>query len=241
MDVTDEKGGDSMSGGNERMPRVTRAIFTAAVVFAFLALGLAAITLRYKVTVLDGSALLLERWTGEATLVHKDGSFTRVEKGRLPGGRVSKGFRLRLPRLRPSETKTPDRVSEKSAGARKETAAAEAAPKRQGELEAKTLPGSGAKALPTLKWADGRLYCRVTLKPYAEGVKRMRSGGRAAFHVDLTDKDGFTVKSFRVPVSDMLLMAGEGDRTGGLEITLSGLLGRAEFLAIRGWTLRQDE
>ena len=202
-----------------------RAIFTAAVVFAFLALGLAAITLRYKVTVLDGSALLLERWTGEATLVHKDGSFTRVEREGCPAGRVIQGVRAAAAEAAAAARRRRRTGFRRKARCPQGDGGGRSRPKNgRVSFEAKTLPGSGAKALPILKWADGRLYCRVTLKPYAEGVKRMRSGGRAAFHVDLTDKDGFTVKSFRVPVSDMLLMAGEGDRTGGLEITLSGLL-----------------
>jgi hypothetical protein len=92
----DPEGGQPMAGEKGRIPWIV------VVALLVIALGIAAVTLRHKVTVIDGTVLLLERWTGRVTLIHKDGSFTRMEKdnkGRTPGLRLSELFKtgIRMP------------------------------------------------------------------------------------------------------------------------------------------------
>jgi hypothetical protein len=95
--VMDPEGGKPMAGEKGRIPWIV------VVALLVIALGIIAVTFRYKMTVIDGTVLVLERWTGRLTLVHKDGSISRLEKGKegkAPGSRsgfgagFSSGFKL---------------------------------------------------------------------------------------------------------------------------------------------------
>jgi hypothetical protein len=68
--------------GGRKMFDMKRVLVLFVVVGFVLILGLFAFSLRYKTTVLNGSVLLIDRWFDRTALIHGDGSFDSIDRGR---------------------------------------------------------------------------------------------------------------------------------------------------------------
>jgi len=72
--------------GDKMIKRSPRIILLFVIIILLLALGLSAFIFRYKATVFDSTVLLIDRWMGDVLVVHRDGTFSRIEIGRAVQG-----------------------------------------------------------------------------------------------------------------------------------------------------------
>ncbi len=72
---------DSRGGPKTSPTRRGRLLILVVFLLLILGFGLSAFIFRYKTTVFNDSVLLIDRWLGDAVILHSDGTFNRVEKG----------------------------------------------------------------------------------------------------------------------------------------------------------------
>jgi hypothetical protein len=247
----DPNGGRTMAGEKGRMPCI---VVTALLV---IALGIVAVTLRYKVTVIDNTVLLLERWTGRVTLIHKDGSFTRMEKGNprsepgfgllklfksggktvpQPGKAVKKGPGTR--QTGSKEAVTPKKSDADSIQKPVKKTASPASPFASGTTTSKDLADTGAKVYSSIKWQEEKVLFQMAIRPYTDGVKKLRREKKEPVCIDLIDEKGVTIQSLTIPAGDMKAVRDENSKITGLEYVNSIPLGRTDFLSIQDWRIR---
>jgi hypothetical protein len=106
-------------------------------------------------------------------------------------------------------------------------------------LESHTLPEyDEARIRVSAHWRSGKSRVHVRIKPVSGNLNEAREDAGNAFHLALTDRGGFTVYQFDVPLSKM---HAEQDQAGNvlyLEYRHTASLSREAFRAIKGWDIR---
>jgi hypothetical protein len=243
----DPKGGQPMADEKGRMPWIV------AVALIVVALGIAAVTLRHKVTVIDGTMLLLERWTGRVTLIHKDGRITKVEKGnpvKGPGFRLSKLFKgggeTGAKTVKGSGGKAargsgslnqPAKAAKKALDA--DQAAVRVSPFASGATTSKELAQTGAKIYSSIKWQGEQAHFQVAIRPYTDELKKLRRDKEEAVRIDLVDGKGAAVLNLTIPLDDMKPVRDDKNKITALEYAKNIPIGRTDFQSIQDWKIRR--
>jgi hypothetical protein len=248
---TDVKGGRPMAGDKGRMP------WPAVAALLVIALGIVAVTLRHRVTVIDGTVLLLERWSGHVTFINRDGRISRLE-GKNPGQRglpdfFKSGVRetgkkiASLPAGKSAKTANAKTRGKPASGVRPVSAkddAAVASPRRpaspfgSGAVTSKVLPGTGVKVYSSLKWEGEQGRFQLAIRPYTDEVKKLRRSKKSTFRIDLLDGKGAAVVSLTIPVDDMKPARDDNKKITALEYTGGLPLGREDFRTIQDWNIK---
>jgi len=232
-----------MAGEKGRMP------WPAVTALLVIALGIIAVTLRHRVTIIDGTVLLLERWSGHVTLIQRDGRFSRID-GRNPGRPTF----VRLPDLFKPGTAQPARktaagtpkkpASERTAPSRVDAAAAQLrapapTPFGSGAVTSKDLPGTGAKIYASVNWEGEQGRFRMSIRPYTDEVKKLRRSKKSTIRIDLVDAKGAVIMCLTIPVGDMRPVRDEKKKIAALEYSNGVPLGKADFRTIQDWKIRE--
>ena len=250
-----------MAGEKGRIPWIV------VVALIVITLGIVAVTLRHKVTVIDGTVLLLERWTGRVTLIHRDGRITKMEARRPAknsGFRLSKLF---ASHTRETGAKTAKGSGGKAAGAsgavkqsakvqKKAPEARRTAVKNSGAATAqkstamvssygngsttsKEFPGTGAKIFSSIKWEEDQARFQMAIRPYTDEVKKLRRDKRETVRIDLVDGQGIAIMTLAIPLDDMKPVRDDKNKITALEYGKNVPLCKSDLLSIRDWKIRK--
>jgi hypothetical protein len=257
----DSMGGQAMSGEKGRIPWIV------AVALLVVALGIVAVTLRHKVTVIDGTVLLLERWTGRVTLIHSDGRITKMEASRPaknPGFRLSKLFTshtretgaktakgsggraagasnpLKQSAKVPKKATEARQTAEKNSGAATaQKTTAKASPYGNGSTTSKDFAGTGAKIFSSIKWQEDQARFQMAIRPYTDEVKKLRRDKSETVCIDLVDGKGKAILTLAIPVDDMKPARDDKNKITALEYGKNIPLSKADFLSIQDWKIKK--
>jgi hypothetical protein len=242
-----------MAGEKGRMP------WPAVTALLVIALLIIAVTLRHKVTVIDGTALLLERWSGHVTFINKDGRISRVEwknpgQRRLPdifkSGIRETGKKIAsLPAGKGAKAASAEARGKPASGARTKPVSARddtavaptwkpASPFGSGAVTSKELPGTAVKVYSSLKWEGEQGRFQMAIRPYTDEVKKLRRSKKSTIRIDLLDGRGAPIVSLTIPVDDMKPARDDKNKITALEYSGGVPLGKNDFRTIQDWRIK---
>ncbi|MDK2014360.1 MULTISPECIES: hypothetical protein [unclassified Deinococcus] len=95
------------------------------------------------------------------------------------------------------------------------------------------LSGTGASVAFKGKWRDGKLFYRITLKPFSKLKKAYDQGGSVS--IGLTDAERYEIAKVKANLGEMIAVVDSAGRKSELEIVGKVPMSRSDFEAVSGW------